>query len=130
MRGIKAYQQNNLDSVVSVSSPHKITQMLMEGAEKNIKIALFAQERSDFTLRSESVSKAQSIVLTLASTLDDSKAEELCQNLRLLYDYILRSLTEFISEGDREKAESALLCMSKVREGWQAIAPGEKGVEK
>jgi len=126
MRGLKAYQQNSLDAAVETASPYEVTKMLLGGAIKNIHIAIAAQGRGDFPVRSDAVSKSQSIVMLLASTLKDENAEELCQNLRNLYDYVLRTLTEFIAESDIEKARSALDCLVSIKSAWDEIDPVAK----
>lgn len=123
MRALKAYQQNSLDTVIEAASPYEVTNMLLGGAIKNIHIAMAAQDRKDYPMRSIATSKAQSIVILLASTLKDENAEELCENLRLLYDYILRSLTDFLAESDKEKAQSALECLVSVKSAWDEINP-------
>jgi flagellar protein FliS len=123
MRGLKAYQQNSLDVVVDSASPYEVTKLLLGGAIKNVHIAIAAQNRGDYIARSEAVSKTQSIVTLLVTTLKDESAEELCQNLRLLYDYVLRALTEFITDSDVDKARSALDCLLSVKSAWDAIDP-------
>lgn len=125
MKGIKAYQQNSLDSVINVASPYEITRMLFGAAAKNINIAIAAHKRNDYILKSESISKAQSIVMLLATTLDDEKAEGVSDNLRLLYDYIIRTLTDYMVEPDEEKARSALSCIMQIKSAWDEIKPDE-----
>lgn len=125
MRGLKAYQQNSVEAAVNSATPYEVTKMLLSGAIKNIHVAIAAQKREDYLLRSESISKAQSIVMLLVSTLKDEEAESLCENLRRLYDYVLRSLTDFLLDSDLEKAQSSLDCLASVKSAWDEIDPAK-----
>ena len=121
MRAIKEYQAASIESVINVASPHKITSMLYEGILKNLYLAKHAQKMNDFEKRSEAVSKAEAIVITLASTLNDEAAPELSQNLRRLYDFVITSLNDFIMDGDTAKVDGCVKVIKEIKAGWDSI---------
>lgn len=121
MRAIKEYQTASIESAINVASPHKITSMLYEGILKNLHLAKHAQKMKDFEKRSEAVSKAEAIVITLASTLNDEAAPELSQNLRRLYDFVITSLNDFIMDGDTAKVDGCVKVIKEIKAGWDSI---------
>lgn len=121
MRAIKEYQAASVESAINVASPHKITSMLYDGVIKNLLLANNAQKTRDFERKSECISKAQAIVITLAATLNDSAAPELCQNLRRLYDFSLMCMNDFVLTGDPEKIDACVKVIKEIKSGWDSI---------
>ena len=121
MKAIKQYQSASVEAAIDVASPHNITLMLFDGAIKNLHIGKSAHLSNDWQRRSESISKSQAIVTTLAATLNDDAAPELCENLRRLYDFVLSATGEFMLNGEVEKIDSCIKVLKEIKSGWEAI---------
>lgn len=121
MKGLKAYQSTSLEADVNVASPYEITAMLFDALIKNMHLARHSNKAKEWERKSEAISKAQAIVVTLASTLNDTAAPELSDNLRRLYDYVNESLADYMLDGSDEKIESSLKVIGDIKSGWDAI---------
>lgn len=122
MKGIKAYQNASVEAAVSVAEPYKITAMLFDALIKNMYLAKSASEAKDYERKSMAISKAQAITTTLAATLNDDAAPELCDNLRRLYDYVINSLVDYMLTGEEEKIESSIKVIRSIKSGWDELA--------
>ena len=127
MKGLKAYQSTSLEADVNVANPYEITAMLFEALIKNMHLGRHAQKAQEWERKSEAVSKAQAIVVTLASTLNDEAAPEVSHNLRLLYDFVNESLSDFMINGEDEKIEQSLNVIKEIKSGWDQIGNSENG---
>src|SRR5439155_10922334 len=77
--------------------------------------------------RSRAITKAQMIVIELASSVDRSQSAEIAGRLVALYDYMLGRLTEAnIQQEDRPLAEVSRLLMT-LQEGWSQRHVVEEG---
>lgn len=121
MKGIKAYQNASVEAIISVAEPYKITAMLFDALISNMYQGKSYHQAKDWERRSTSISKAQAIITTLAATLNDEAAPELSQNLRLLYDYTLNSLIDFMVTGDESKVDSCIKVIREIKSGWDQI---------
>ena len=121
MKGIKAYQTTSVETAVDAAEPYKLTAMLFDALVKNIYLAKVSHQNEDWVRKSDVVTKAEAIAVMLASTLNDEAAPELSSNLRLMYDYIVNSLTEFMVTGDLELVDSSLKVARELKAGWDEI---------
>jgi flagellar protein FliS len=119
---LKQYRQLGIESEVSNASPHRLIQLLFEGALARLAAAQGAIERGDPAAKGELLGKAISIVGGLRSSLDMS-AGELSERLDQLYEYINLKLLEASVQNDAEKVNEAIQLLKTVKSGWDEIAP-------
>lgn len=121
MKGLKAYQSASVEAAVNVAEPYKITAMLFDALLKNLYLGKNANDSKDWVMKSQTISKAQAIATTLAATLNDEAAPELCNNLRRLYDFIINNLIDYMTSCDNEKIESSIKVVKEIKSGWDQI---------
>jgi len=121
LSALRQYKNVDLKATVATASPHKLIQMLFEGALDALAQSKGAIERSDLELRTKQLNKASSIVLGLQDSLDTEKGGEIAENLNALYDYILRALMEANRNNDAEKVQEAMNLLVEVKIGWDQM---------
>lgn len=119
---LKQYRRLGIESEVSHASPHRLIQLLFEGALSRLAVAQGAMDRGDTAVKGEMLGKAISIVGGLRSSLDMS-AGELSERLDQLYEYVNFKLLEASSQNDVEKVSEAIQLLKTVKSGWDEIAP-------
>ncbi len=119
---LKQYQKLGIESEVSNASPHRLIQMLFEGALGRLAAAQGAISRGDMAAKGELLGRAISIVAGLRSSLDMS-AGELSENLDKLYEYMNFRLLEASSQNDGEKVAEVIQLLKTLKSGWDEIAP-------
>lgn len=120
---LKQYKQVNAHSMVESASPHRLIQMLMEGALEKIGIARLHMTDGNIGPKCEHVTWAISIIDGLRVSLDKDKGGEIAQNLEDLYDYMTRRLMEANLHNDPAILDEVADLLSQIKEGWDAIAP-------
>ncbi|WP_127021450.1 flagellar export chaperone FliS [Rheinheimera mangrovi] len=119
--GIKAYKSVGIKDDLAVADPHRVIQLLMQGALENMAKAKGAMDRKDFAEKSRTVSKAMSIISALQHTLDMDVGGEVSQNLWSLYDFMVNHLMQASRESSTVKIDDVIEIMIKIKSGWDAI---------
>ena len=88
------YGRVGLHSEVNEASPHRLVQMLMEGALKRLSIAKASMERGKIAEKGENIGVAIDIVQTLQASLNYEEGGDVAVQLGQLYDYCLQKLIE------------------------------------
>jgi flagellar protein FliS len=123
MTAMKHYQRVSVSSEVFEASPHRLIQMLMEGALERIAQARGAIERNSYAEKGELIGKAISIIGGLREPLDHQVGGELSQNLDSLYDYMISRLLEANRDSNVAHLDEVSSLLREVKSGWDAIAP-------
>lgn len=118
----RQYQQVNVQSSVVDASPHRLVQMLFEGALQRIAEAKGAMMRSDIALKGEKVTKAIKIVQGLQGSLSDTEGGELTANLDQLYDYVVRKLIDANRNDDPAGLDECGRLLGEIKTAWDGIA--------
>lgn len=116
------YGQNAVQTGVESASPHRLIQMLMEGALDKIAIAKGHMDRGDTQLKGDQIGCAISIIDGLKSSLDKDKGGEIAQNLDDLYVYMERRLIEAHRANDPALLDEVSDLLKQIKEAWDAIA--------
>lgn len=119
---LKQYRQLGIESEISNASPHRLIQLLFEGALGRLAAAHGAIERGDVAAKGELLGKAISIVGGLRSSLD-MNAGELSDRLDQLYEYINLKLLEASKENNADKVNEAIQLLKTIKSGWDEITP-------
>ena len=119
---LKQYRKLGIESEVSNASPHRLIQMLFEGALGRLAAAQGAITRADLAAKGENLGKAISIIGGLRGSLDMS-AGELSENLDRLYEYMNFRLLEASSQNDVEKVTEVIQLLKTLKSGWDEISP-------
>jgi flagellar protein FliS len=119
---LNQYQKVGLQSAVEQASPHRLIQMLMEGALSRIASAIGHMARGETEAKGRQISLAISIIDGLRGSLDQDKGGEIASNLDRLYDYMCRRLLEANLKNDTGMLTEVQSLMHQIKSGWDAIS--------
>ncbi len=117
MSGIDAYQEN----AVATQSRGRLIVMLYEGAVKFLRQAVAAIEREDWSAKGVYINKAAAIVDELDNCLDMGAGGEIAENLRRLYGFMRRHLSEANAQRDTQRINEVIQLLEELNEGWKAV---------
>lgn len=123
--GIKAYKAVGIKDDLAVADPHRVIQLLMQGALESLAKAKGGIERKDFSEKSQAISKAMNIISSLQGSLDMS-AGEISENLFSLYDFMLNHLIQASREKSIAKLDDVMGIMLTIKSAWDQIPVGAR----
>jgi flagellar protein FliS len=112
--GHDAYRTN----AVETASPEQLTLMCYDGALRFMRRAAKSLQDGDLADASAATGRAQAIVNELNITLDMEAGGEIAQNLRALYLFINRHLSEAVLANDSAKITEAMNLIGDLRSAW------------
>lgn len=118
MNGLQAYQK----TAVTTQSKGRLVVMLYEGAIRFVKLAKKEIEAHDYEAKGKYLSKAQDIIFELNAVLDMEAGGEIAQNLRSLYMYMNRRLSEANISLNSEILDEVIALLEELNKSWKAIA--------
>ena len=121
MNGLQAYQRVNAQTSITDADPHRLIQLLYNGAIDRINMAKAKLQAKDYYGKSKLINKAIEIVGGLRSFLDFEKGGELASQLEALYDYMERTLLEASAKNDMAKLDEVISLLRSIKEGWDGI---------
>lgn len=121
-RAAQNYSSVKVQSSVEDASPHRLIQMLFEGALERIAQAKGAMERKDVVRKGELINKAIQILGGLTGSLNDKEGGELAANLNDVYDYIIRRLVQANYENDPAQLDECGRLLGELKSAWDTIA--------
>lgn len=121
MKGLKAYQQVNTQTSITDADPHKLIQLLYNGALERINMAKARMQAKDYAGKGKLLGKAIEIIGGLKSFLDFEKGGELAARLEGLYDYMERTLLEASAKNDAAKLDEVADLLRSIKGGWDGI---------
>lgn len=120
---LKQYQQMGAHGGVMDASPHKLIQMLLDGALSRILSAKSSLKQNDVARKGEQIGSAISIIEGLRASLDFNQGGEISKNLDALYEYINGILLQANIKNDIALLDEAGKLLSQIKMGWDAIDP-------
>lgn len=120
---VKEYNKINITSSVEAANPHRLIQMLMQGALEKIAIAKGYLERGDVADKGLHISWAISIIEGLRSSLNLEAGGEIAQNLEDMYEYMIRRLLRANLENDINLLDEVSSLLQTVKSAWDGL-PG------
>ena len=120
-RFLKEYSQVKAHSGVAYASPHRLIQMLFEGALDKIASAKGHMTRGELALKAGQISAAISILDGLRMSLDKSRGE-IAQHLDDLYDYMERQLLRANYENALPLLDEVAGLLQEIKGAWDVIA--------
>jgi len=118
---VKQYQQVSVHSGIMGASPHRLVQMLMEGALEKIALAKGHMANNNIANKGENISKAIAIVGGLQSSLNKDEGGEIAENLSNLYDYMSSRLVIANLHNDEAILDEVAGLMVEIKMGWDGI---------
>lgn len=119
---LKFYQKEATKTQLADATPYQVVQMLMGGVLDSLALAKGALQRQDYEVKGRALSKASAILNALRSTLDDSLAPDLTQNLYALYTYMLERLIDAAVEKQNADAiDEVVRLFKEIKSAWDEI---------
>lgn len=118
---LRQYSTVGVGTAVEDASPHRLIQMLMEGALSRIASAIGHLEAGRVAERGQAISQAISIIGGLQGSLDLKLGGEVATNLDRLYDYMTRRLLEANARRHREMLEEVRDLLLAIKQAWDAV---------
>jgi flagellar protein FliS len=120
-RATQAYASVGAQSQVAAASPHRLIQLLMDGALDRLSVAKGHIQRKDVTQKIVVIDRIMSIVDGLRMSLDHSVNAEMTENLENLYDYMNRRLLLANINNDISALDEVASLLRELKEAWDAI---------
>jgi flagellar protein FliS len=121
--GISAYQQFGVRTEIESASPHKLIQMLINGALAKIRVARTCTEHEDIVGKCENIDWAIAIIGGLRGSLNLDGGGVIAQNLDGLYEYTCRQLALANVRNDVELLDEVIGLLGEIKAGWDGIEP-------
>ena len=123
LNALNQYKKVGLHGGVESASPHRLIQMLFEGALEKIQNAKTHIENNEIAGKGEQISWAISIIDGLRVSLDKSAGGEIAENLDMLYDYMSRRLLEANLHTDVTMLDEVTGLITEIKSAWDVIPP-------
>lgn len=124
---LSSYSDYGYNSEIEYADPHRLIQMLFEGALKRIAYAKGAMQRNKISEKGKFISQTIEIVGGLRASLDVEGGGDIAANLESLYDYISRRLVTANLKNSEEMLDEVSGLLLDVKIAWDAInAPAVK----
>lgn len=121
-RAAHAYQVSSVETVVQSASPHQLIVLLFDGLLQSIHHASGALQRQDRAVFGQQVGRAVRILDEgLKGALNLEQGGEVAANLRALYDYCVRRMTQANLHHDGEALAEVARLIAPVAESWKQI---------
>lgn len=117
MSGIATYQENT----VNTQSKGRLIVMLYDGAIRFMKLAIMELENKNYEAKGRYINRAMDIINELNVVLDMEAGGEVAYNLRQLYIFMNRHLSQANIKCDPQYVLDVIKLMEKLNEGWKAI---------
>lgn len=115
------YRKIDTVSAIEGASPHRLIQMLMNGALERLAQAKGAMQRQDIAQKGLLIGKTISILGGLQASLDKKANPDLAATLDQLYDYMQRRLLEANLHNDIAGIEEVIALLLPVKSAWDEI---------
>lgn len=106
---------------ILTADPAKIILMLYDGAISFMYQASSAAESKQYIERANKISRVNSILLELLSSLDFEKGGEIAKNLREIYVFLVKELLKADHQNDAELIQRCAQVLEIIRDGWKEV---------
>jgi len=125
----RAYQDIDLATGIGSASPHQLVQLLFDGALSAIADARSHLRAGNVPAKCAAISRALRIIGEgLHMSLDLEHGGAIAEQLRDLYDYMMRRLVEANLKNSQEMLAEVSSLLSEIRAAWMQI--GERPVAR
>ncbi|HRE15526.1 MAG TPA: flagellar export chaperone FliS [Rhodocyclaceae bacterium] len=125
---INAYRQLDLETEVITADPHRLIQLLLDGALGAISDAKVQMANNNIAAKGNAISKAIDIIANgLKVSLDVEQGGDLARRLIALYDYMAVRLLHANMRNDPGALEEVGTLLQQIAEAWSDISDEAKG---
>ena len=120
---LDAYSNSEKKAVIEAEDSHAMVLLLFDELIKTARIFSknISADTGDLKLRSETMSKALTIIYALQSSLDFERGGEIAENLYRLYEYTREQILIDNKSGEATGILVAISSLEDIREAWVEI---------
>ncbi|MBN1125657.1 MAG: flagellar export chaperone FliS [Sedimentisphaerales bacterium] len=118
MSGTSIYEE----TAVLTQDKGRLIVILYDGAIKFLHQAILACQQGHLERKGQLISKTQDIIFELNTVLDLEAGGEIARNLRKLYNFMWRHLSQANTSQDTDKLREVISLLEILKRGWQAIS--------
>jgi flagellar protein FliS len=118
MDGVAAYK----DAAITTQNKGRLIVLLYEGAIKFMQLAIREIEAGNDGEKGRYIGRAQDIISELNAVLNTEAGGEIATNLRNLYLFMNRRLSEANVKRDASMIREVITLMEELTEGWKQIS--------
>jgi len=118
MNAVNTYKEH----AVTTQTRGRLIVLLYDGAIKFLRLALRELDAGHQAEKGLYIGKAQAVLVELNTSLNMAAGGEIANNLRNLYNFMDRHLSEANLHRDGEKIRQVLACLEDLNESWKAIS--------
>lgn len=118
-----AYRQTAVETRVHEADPHKLIELMLEGAISRLRTAEACIASGDVQRKAKAASEAGSIVDSLSGCLDFEQGGEIARRLEDLYDYASRRIVSANAGNDPQGFGEVAGLLDEVHAAWKQIRP-------
>jgi flagellar secretion chaperone FliS len=115
------YAEADIYSSANSADPHRLVEMLLEGAMSKVANASAFIARGRIADKCTQISQAIRIIEGLRLNLDREKGQTLAENLEQLYDYMSRLLLRANLDNDAEALNEVHALLAEIHAAWSAV---------
>jgi flagellar secretion chaperone FliS len=120
-RAASAYKRVSVETSVDGASPHQLVNLLFDALLQSLAQARAALQRGDQPVKGAQLGKAVRLIEEgLKCALDDAGGE-VAGNLRTVYSYAVRCLTEANLKNDLDKVTEVIELFEPIADAWKQI---------
>ena len=120
-KGINAYKKDSLKADLAGANPHRVIQLLMQGALERLALSKGFIDRRDMEAKSNTLTRVIEIINALRDALDRDANPELVDNLDALYSYMIEQVHEAGLKMDVSKIDTVMELMLEIKGAWDQI---------
>lgn len=129
-RFLQQYAQTNVETGIENATPHRLVQMLYEGALDRLAQAKGAMLRKDYEGKAKLINRVIEILTSLQGGLEMDRGGEIADNLNALYDFMIRHLVKASAQNSPDMLEEVAELLRDVKSGWDAMPDEYKKMSK
>jgi flagellar protein FliS len=118
---IAEYNNINAHAMAMDADPHRVVELLLNGAYNKISFAKGCMQRQDLAGKGESISLAITILDTLQASLNKEVGGEMAVNLSDLYLYMMDRLLKANLENKVDYLDEVNALLLNIKTGWEGI---------
>lgn len=119
---LDSYKSVGDQTGVTDASPHRLIQILFDGAIERLNTAICFVEHNNIEAKNSFINKAIGIISGLQSSLNKEEGGDIAENLDRLYDYMIRVLYEANRDNDQKKITEVINLLKEIKLGWDGIS--------
>ncbi len=121
MNYAELYQEVGASSEILGASPWRLIDLLSQGLDEKISLAIAAINQQDVQLKCTSISKANDIIVHLRDSLNHESDKDLCTRLDGIYRHMEKLLFWANAKSDITKLEEAQKITHNLKTWWGQV---------